>query len=598
MKKLISFLISAAVAVCMTAFTAAAQEESKGVAILYTNDVHCGFSADDSTLGIAQLVAYKARLESENYQVILVDAGDFIQGETIGTLSEGGYPLDVMNKLGYDIAVPGNHEFDYGTDIFFKLAGKAEFPYISCNFTDLESGEKPFAGYKIVETDKYKIGFVGITTPATLTTSNPDHFFDEKGGQLYGFCGGDEGESLYNAVQEAVDGAVDDGADLIVAVGHLGEYDYDYKWSSESVINNVSGINLFIDGHAHKVTPKKLLTNEKGEETILTSTGSKLANFGTILIEEDNLSVNLISKEDFVLTTDETSSEYKAYTETAEFLGSIEEQYDKLAGTVVASTQEELTINNPETGERAVRNSETNMADLCTDAYRIRAGADIGLINGGGVRSSIPAGDITYGSIINVQPFGNSICVAEISGQQLLDALEMGACFYPKENGSFMQVSGLTYEIHSYIPSSVTLDENGNFTGVSGEYRVKNVLVGGEPLELSKTYTVASIDFLLISCGGGMTMFEECNVTEKEIMLDYQAVIDYIKEDLGGTVGEKYSAPSGCGRIKVVSQAVLDEEKPDSTDTENPSTGAAISLIPLIAAAVMLVACRKRNCSR
>ena len=167
------------------------------------------------------------------------------------------------------------------------------------------------------------------------------------------------------------------------------------------------------------------------------------------------------------------------------------------------------------------------MADLCTDAYRIRAGADIGLINGGGVRSSIPAGDITYGSIINVQPFGNSICVAEISGQQLLDALEMGACFYPKENGSFMQVSGLTYEIHSYVPSSVTLDENGNFTGVTGEYRVKNVLVGGEPLELSKTYTVSSIDFLLISCGGGMTMFEECNVTEKEIMLDYQAVIDY-----------------------------------------------------------------------
>ena len=593
MKKLISILLSAVVAVCMTAFTAAAQEESKGVAILYTNDVHCGFSADDSTLGIAELAAYKARLESENYEVILVDAGDFIQGETIGTLSDGGYPLDVMNKLGYDIAVPGNHEFDYGTDNFLSLTEKAEFQYLSCNFTDLESEEKPLDGYRIIETDKYKIGFVGITTPDTITSSNPANFFDGNGEQIYGFCGGDEGENLYNAVQEAVYGAIADGADFLVAVGHLGEYDYEYKWSSESVIKNVSGISLFIDGHAHKVTPEKSCINEEGEETILTSTGSKLANIGTVIIEGSNLTVSLMGKEDFVLTTDETSAEYKAYTEATEFLADIEEQYNELAGTVVAKTDVELTINNPETGERAVRNAETNMADLCADAYRIRTGADIGLINGGGVRSNIPAGDITYGGIIDVQPFGNSICVAEISGQQLLDALEMGAYYYPEEHGSFMQVSGLTYEIHSYIPSSVTLDEDGNFTGVTGEYRVKNVLVGGEPLELSKTYTVASIDFLLISCGSGMTMFKDCSVTEKEIMLDNQAVIDYITEDLGGTVGGAYSDPAGSGRIKVVAEADTGEDETDSGDTANPSTGAAINLIPLIAAAVMLAARRK-----
>ena len=290
------------------------------------------------------------------------------------------------------------------------------------------------------------------------------------------------------------------------------------------------------------------------------------------------------------------------------FIAGIDEQYNELAGTVVARTDVELTVNDPETGERAVRNSETNLGDLCADAYRVKTGADIGLINGGGVRANIAAGDITYGNIIDVQPFGNSLCVVEATGQQILDCLEMGAVHAPEENGGFMQVSGLSYTVNTYIPSSVTTDENGNFTGVDGEYRVKNVLVNGEPLDLEKVYTVASHNYLLFNGGDGMSMFKDCNMIAKEIALDNQALIDYITEDLGGTVGEEYSDPRGSGRIAVVNEApeTSDEaETPETAETfeipgesKNPDTGAGSVTVFIsavgISAALMSASRRKK----
>ncbi|MGN0691156.1 MAG: bifunctional metallophosphatase/5'-nucleotidase [Oscillospiraceae bacterium] len=590
-KKITAFFISATLAASMSGIIAGAEEESKGIVILHTNDVHCGVYADDYTLGAADLAAYKARLESEGYEVILADAGDFIQGGVIGTLSEGKYPLQIMNKLGYDAAIPGNHEFDYGMDTFFMLTENADFPYLSANFTDLETGEKPFDGYTIIETDEAKIGFVGVTTPETPTSSRPTYFMNDKGEYVYGFCGGGDGSELYAAVQEAVGGALSDGADYIVVLGHMGDYVYDERWSSKAVIENVSGIDVFIDGHSHSVIENEKVTDKDGDSVVLASTGTKLENIGAVTITDEGIVSELIGKDEFTLTTDESSDEYKAYTEMTDFIAGIDSEYAELATTVVAKTAVDLTINDPDTGERAVRNSETNMGDLCADAYRIKAGADIGFINGGGVRSDIAAGDITYGDIINVQPFGNTLCVVEVSGQQILDCLEKGAVYYPEENGGFMQVSGLTYEIHSYIPSSVKTDDDGNFISVDGEYRVKNVMVNGEPLDLAKTYTLASHNYMLLSCGDGMTMFKDCNVVAREIMIDNQMLIEYIADDLGGTVGEEYSAPKGSGRITIISEA------PADTETEAPKSGntSLTAIFALIAlSGIVAVASRRR----
>lgn len=592
MKKIASFLtsITALLALILTfpvtAF--AAETENLGVVILHTNDVHCGFEADDSTFGAADLAAYKARLESEGYDVILADAGDFVQGGVIGTLSNGEYPMQIMNELGYDVAIPGNHEFDFGMDNFLKLANEAKFPYISVNFTDLRTNEKPFSAYKIIEAGGLKIAFIGLTTPETPSSSTPTNFMDENGNYIYGFLGGDDGTALYTAVQDAINSAYADGADYVFAIGHMGDYVYDEKWSSRTVIEHTSGLSAFIDGHSHSVL-EDFVEDKDGKSVPLASTGTKLENIGKITITDNEMTCELIEKSDYTVSADENTAENKAYRNMTDFIAGINAQYGELIGTVVARTDVELTINDPETGERAVRSAETNLGDLCADAYRAATGAEIALVNGGGVRANIAVGDITYGNIIDVQPFGNSLCVVEATGQQILDCLEMGALHCPEEDGSFIQVSGLTYQINKSVPSSVKTDKDGNFIGIDGEYRVCNVFVGEKPLDLNKTYTVASHNYYLLSYGGGMTMFRDCKLVAKEIALDNQALIDYITENLGGTVGEKYSNPRGSGRIKII----------DKASDISPETGvesvAVFVNIAGIAAAMMVISRRKKG---
>lgn len=230
-------------------------------------------------------------------------------------------------------------------------------------------------------------------------------------------------------------------------------------------------------------------------------------------------------------------------------------------GEVVAKSAVDLTINDPvatdDSGKaiRIIRNAETNLGDLCADAYRDQSGADVAFVNGGGIRVSIAAGDITLNDILKVHPFGNAMCVVEATGQQILDALEWGARNTPGENGGFLQVSGLTYEIHTYIESSCTADENGLFTGVAGEYRVKNVQIGGEDLDLTKTYTLASHNYMLKNGGDGFTMFQGNTLLQDEVKLDNQVLIDYITGTLNGVVGEAYAEPYGEGRIVGVPEA-------------------------------------------
>ena len=505
---------------------------AKDIVILYTNDAHCGI---EDGMGYQGLSAAKRALLAAGNKVLLVDNGDAVQGDTIGTLSKGEYIIDIMNKLGYDVATPGNHEFDYGMDQFNKLVEKADFDYISCNFVD-KDGNPVLKPYVIKEADGVKIAFVGISTPKTITTSTPTYFQDGNGNYIYGFMQDDTGEKLYAAVQSAVDAARKEGAKYVIAMAHLGIETDCQPWTSSDVIVNTSGIDVVLDGHSHSTIVGDMVKNKEGKEVILTSTGTKLANIGCLTISADGKLSTALINDDGV----------------GETISEIKKGYEEMVNTVVASTKVELTVNDPVSGERMVRRQETNLGDLCADAYRAMSGADIAVVNGGGIRVSIPAGNITYGQIIAVHPFGNEMCVVEATGQQILDALEMGARNAPGECGGFLQVSGMSYEIDLNVEPTVEVNADGMFTGVSGEYRVKNVKVGDEPLDLAKTYTLASHNYMLKSAGDGMAMFQGCTLLQDSVMIDNQVLINYIVDVLGGVVGEDYANPYGQGRITVI----------------------------------------------
>ncbi|MBO4748781.1 MAG: bifunctional metallophosphatase/5'-nucleotidase, partial [Lachnospiraceae bacterium] len=475
------------------------------------------------------------------------------QGEPIGTMTRGKANLDLMNAMGYDIAIPGNHEFDYGMERFLELTQMATFPYVSCNFNN--KGELVFAPYVIKEANDQKIAFVGVTTPETLTTSTPKYFQDGEGNYIYGFMQDETGEALYDAVQKAVDAARAEGADYVIVLGHLGNEAECVPWTYADVISHTNGIDALLDGHSHDYD-KIVMKNKDGQTVIRQACGTKLDGIGWLRISAADGSVDTgLYGWDSKVNAETLLGLHNEMTEEVEkAVGMLDEKLSE----VVATSAYTLTIHDPEALDdndkpiRIVRRMETNLGDFCADAYKDQSGADIAFVNGGGIRVTIEAGNVTRNDIFRVHPFGNMLTVIEVTGQQILDALEWGAHVAPAENGGLLQVAGLTYEIHTYVDSPCKVDENGAFAGVKGEYRVKNVYVGDEPLDLNKTYTLASHNYMLIDQGDGFTMFKDCKILQNSVKLDNQVLIDYVTETLGGVIGEEYQDPYGQGRITFV----------------------------------------------
>lgn len=547
---LVSFTLALSMSTTVSAAPAAAESsaDASPIVILHTNDVHCGI---DDSIGYAGLAAYKSEMETQYGadHVTLIDAGDAIQGGAIGTLSDGAFVIDIMNQTGYDIAVPGNHEFDYGTDNFLELANnRADFPYLSCNFMDLSTGSTVLDAYRIMDYNGVQVAYVGISTPESLSKTTPAYFQDENGNFIYGFCQGESGLPLYTSVQAAVNAARAEGADYVVAIGHLGNEGITPEYTSEAVISHTVGIDVFIDGHSHE-TYERTVSNAAGEDVLLAQTGTKLASIGKVVIDP--------------ATGDITSELVTDYTEkdpvTDVFIQALQEGFSDILNQVVATSDVSLTTMDPSTGLRRIRSGETNLGDLVADAYRTVMGADIGMVNGGGIRADIEAGDITYEDIINVHPYGNEMCLVEATGQEILDALELGAMNSPYEDGGFQHVSGLTYTIDVSVPSSVVLDDTGAFVGVTGPYRVTDVLVNGEPLDLGATYTVASHNYMIKEGGSGFNMFMDNTLLQDCTMLDNQLLIDYITDYLGGNIGSEYADPYGAGRIRIIGTAAAAE---------------------------------------
>ena len=525
---------------------AEALEAQKDIVVLYTNDVHC---AIDNNIGYAGLATYKAEMEKDNF-VVLVDAGDAIQGDTIGTVSKGEYLVDIMNEVGYDFCVLGNHEFDYGTDVLSSLLEKAKAQYLNATITYTGNGKNLLAKTVPYAIERYgflNVAFIGVSTPESITKSTPRYFMagDEF---VYDFAAG---EDLYKTVQSVVDEVREKGADFVVVISHLGVEEGSEPNRATDLIANTTGIDALIDGHSHTTAPFELIADKSGKKVVYTQTGTKLNAIGKLTITKDgSIKAELVS-------------EAEKDPEVTAFIDNLKSEYESLVNTVVAHTAVELSITD-ENGVRAVRNRETAIGDLCADAYRAVADTDIAFVNGGGIRATIKKGDITTANMISVHPYGNYLCSCYATGAEILDALEHSVANTQAvaaqdgkavgESGGFLQVSVLKFTIDTSIPSSVKKDDKGLFVAVEGERRVKDVYVEKngewEPIDPEATYTVACHNYMLQDMGDGYTMFADNQYILDNVMLDNQVIITYICDFLGGNVGEEYSAPQG--RITII----------------------------------------------
>lgn len=569
------------------AATAATATQPGAIVIVHTNDVHC---AVDDNLGYAKLVNYAKTMRSTYgaNNVTLVDAGDAVQGKAMGTLTNGEYLIDIMNECGYDFAIPGNHEFDYGMTQFNTLVARANAKYLSCNFTDLRTGNLMFDAYAMREYDtavgKKKVAYLGICTPESLTKSSPAHF-QEDGIYRYGFCEDDSGTKLYDAVQSAVDQARTDGADYVVALVHLGQDGVTPRWTSTSVAANTSGIDVVIDGHSHELYAQTPL-NKNGEPVLVTQTGTQLVGIGQVVIDPANGTIAAYASNDTetvtASTTKGTASIVKAWdgidADTAAFIAGLQADLAKITERVIGRSDVRLVALEDDDYTWSVRAHETNLGDFVADAYLALAWhggvmADIGFVNGGGIRANIEPGDVTYGDLINVQPYNNQLCYVDTLGQNILDALEAGVANLPNPSGGLQHVSGLAYTVRTDIPSSVQMP-GGKFGGVTGEYRVRDVLVNGEPLDVNRRYKLVSHTFLLVEGGDGLTMF----MNDEAVLLDLdnKALIEYIQYDLKGTIGGEYADPDGQGRIVIKNGPDPEPEPlptPEPADEPAPGSG-------------------------
>ena len=554
--------------------TAAAADETGaagGVTVLYTNDIHTYITKD---LTYSKVAAYKDSLEN----VLLVDAGDHIQGTAYGSMDKGATIAQLMNAAGYDLATLGNHEFDYGMDGCMAAIEAADFPYVSCNFyheANGVAGENVLDSYKVFEVGGVKIAFIGITTPESFTKSTPAYFQDENGNYIYGIAGGyGRRGSLRPRCRTAIDAASAE-ADYVIALGHLGVDESSQPWTSREVIANTTGLDAFIDGHSHTTIPMEEVTDEGGNTVILTQTGSYLDAVGQMTIAADGtITTQLLTAEDLAEVTPD--AEVKAIEDA--WVAELDEQL----GQVIGYSQ--VTLDNYDAeGNRLVRKQETNTGDFAADALyylfdEMDLDVDVAVMNGGGVRNEAVTGEISYQTCKAIHTFGNVACLQTVTGQQLLDALEWGAKDVTAdgsvENGGFLHVSGLRYTINTAIPSTVQQDDKGVWTGgPTGAYRVTNVEVlnnetgAYEPLDLTAQYNLAGYNYTLRDLGDGFAMFDGAVNVLDYVSEDYMVLANYVEsfpvDEATGLptipADSQYAEVTGNGRITIVNEPVAEE---------------------------------------
>ncbi len=506
--------------------------DKSDVTILYTNDVHTYIDKQSPKLTYAAIADLKQSYQNAGKDVLLVDAGDHVQGTAYGSMDEGASIIKLMNAAGYDVATPGNHEFDYGMDRAKAIMKEADFPYLSCNWVDLRTGLRVLPSVKVFVRGGRRIAFVGVTTPETFTKSTPAYFMDKAQRKyIYDIQGGEDGKKLYDAVQKAIDKAKL-LADVVIGLGHLGVDPSSSPWTSEEVIAHTSGFDAFIDGHSHTVMENKQVQDASGKAVTLTQTGSYFANVGEMTIAADGIITTKL------IPTHEGMDAGIAAMQTS-WVNTV----DDMLGEKIAVGDSDFYVSDPATGKRRIRSAETNLGDFVADGIYAyfneveKLHCDLAIMNGGGIRADVPAGDWTFKTCKQVSPFGNVACLMSVTGKQIQDALEFAARFAGeggKENGGFLQVAGATYEIHTDIPNTVQTDEKNVWIGsATGTPRVQNVKIYDKasgsylPLDPSATYALAGMNYTLRNLGDGFAMFDGAELIKDYVSEDYLVMSTY-----------------------------------------------------------------------
>ena len=506
--------------------------DKSDVTILYTNDVHTYIDKQSPKLTYAAIADLKQSYQNAGKDVLLVDAGDHVQGTAYGSMDEGASIIKLMNAAGYDVATPGNHEFDYGMDRAKAIMKEADFPYLSCNWVDLRTTLRVLPSVKVFVRGGRRIAFVGVTTPETFTKSTPAYFMDKAQRKyIYDIQGGEDGKKLYDAVQKAIDKAKL-LADVVIGLGHLGVDPSSSPWTSEEVIAHTSGFDAFIDGHSHTVMENKQVQDASGKAVTLTQTGSYFANVGEMTIAADG---TITTK---LIPTHEGMDAGIAAMQT-DWVNTV----DDMLGEKIAVGDSDFYISDPATGKRRIRSAETNLGDFVADGIYTyfneveKLHCDVAIMNGGGIRADVPAGDWTFKTCKQVSPFGNVACLMSVTGKQIQDALEFAARFAGedgKENGGFLQVAGATYEIHTDIPNTVQTDEKNVWIGsATGTPRVQNVKIYDKasgsylPLDPGATYALAGMNYTLRNLGDGFAMFDGAELIKDYVSEDYLVMSTY-----------------------------------------------------------------------
>ena len=538
-----SFIKAAGAATALTAVSvgapAAFAEETNcffgdkaDVTILYTNDVHTYIDNKSPKPTYAAIAALKKSIEDTGRDVLLVDAGDHIQGTAYGSMDDGATIIELMNEAGYDLATPGNHEFDYGMARAKAVLQEADFPYVSCNWVDLRTGFNVLPSVKFFFVGGRKIAFVGVTTPETFTKSTPAYFMnDAQTKYIYDILGGEDGQKLYDAVQKAIDKAEFWGADTIIGLGHLGVDPSSSPWTSEEVIAHTHGFTAFIDGHSHTVMANKQVTDASGKAVTLTQTGSYFKNIGKMTVGADG-----------TITTELIDTYEGLDAAVAATASNWISAVDDMLGEEIAVGDTKFYINDPATGKRRIRSGETNLGDFVADGIYTyfneieELHCDIAIMNGGGIRTDVEAGPWSFKTCKTVSPFGNVACLMSVTGQQIQDALEFGARFAGaegKENGGFLQVAGARYTIHTGTPNTVQTNDKNVWTGSAATPRVSNVEIYDkttgtyQPLDPNATYALAGMNYTLRNLGDGFAMFDGATLIKDYVSEDYLVMSSY-----------------------------------------------------------------------
>ena len=520
----------------------------KNVTLLVTSDIHGGV---EENFTLPYVYEKRKEYEKNGDYTLLIDNGDLFQGGLLSSVSKGEDLIDIANVCGYDVMTMGNHEFDYGMEKFLSNAKKLNCSYISCNFN--KNGEFVFKPYIMKEIGGAKFAFIGINTPDSLTTSTPKYFQDDKGNFIYNFLQGNDGETLYQKVQQTIDTVKAEGADFVIAVAHIGQKETSGPYKYTDIISHTSGFDIFLDGHSHD-TDQVDMKDKEGNTVFRMGVGTKLSSIGVVTITPaGTIEHELLNYE----KPKEGEEKPKYDNPVAEIIEQKNKAIGETMSQVIGNTEFPLYIYDPTEKDsagkpiRIVRRMETNLGDLVADAYKVRTGADCSYTNGGGIRVNVEEGDIKISDIKNVQPFGNIVCLLEVTGQQILDAMEWGCHVNPAESGGFPQVSGMTFELDTSIKDPCSVDDNGLCAGINGERRVKNLKINGEAVDPEKKYKLATLSYTALDHGDGYTTFDGCTVLEEGIAEDYTLILDYIKEDLGGKIPETYKNPYGEGRIVI-----------------------------------------------